>query len=82
MCFLNLVEIGWIRSLGNCDSSKYATISNLVFPMNRNAKSYSICFSEKDKLILKSYSKYNLEENNYEVNNLRKPSESLLYVEK
>jgi hypothetical protein len=50
--------------------------------MNRNTKSYSIRFSEKDKLILKSYSEYNQEENNYKVNNLPKLSESLLSVEK
>jgi hypothetical protein len=61
---------------------KYATIFNLVFSMNRNTKSYSIRFSEKDKLIIKSSSEYNLEENNYKVNNLPKRSESLLSVEK
>ena len=49
--------------------------------MNRKAKSFSIQFSVKDKLIIKSYSKYNLEENNYKVNNLPKLSENLLSVE-
>ena len=81
MCFLNLVEIGWIRSLGNFDNSKYAKISNLVFPMNRNTKSCSIQFSEKDNLIIKSYSKFNLEENNYKVNNLPKLSKNLYLLQ-
>jgi hypothetical protein len=57
MFFLNLVEIGCIRSLGNFGSSKYAKISNLLISMNRNIKGCGIQFSEKDKLIIKSYSK-------------------------